>query len=104
MCGPLTGCRATCGRETRLDPLSYAQTILASIVERQRWREQYEAAKAVDDRSATNCGDSPPFSASGGLSPPISPPSSDSCDAGSEGGSSRVKSVGRECSEAALTG
>ena len=28
------GCHATCGRETRLDPLSYAQTILASIVER----------------------------------------------------------------------
>jgi len=60
--------------------------------------------KAVDNRSATSCGGSPPFSASGGLSPPISPPSSDSCDAGSEGGSSRVKSVGRECSEAPLTG
>ena len=46
--------------DERPDPASYVQTILASIGERQRWRAQYQAA--VDNVSAT-----------GGLSPPVSP-------------------------------
>ena len=39
--------------ESRPDPASYPQVILSSITERQRWREQYQSAKAVDNRSAT---------------------------------------------------
>ena len=43
--------------DTRPDPQLYARVILASIAERQRWRAQYEAAKAarqpVDSLSAT---------------------------------------------------
>jgi len=46
--------------DSRPDPASYAQVILQSITERQRWRAQYEAAKAVYTVSAT-----------GGLSPPV---------------------------------
>ena len=44
--------------DTRPDPQLYARVILASIAERQRWRAQYEAAKAarqpVDSLSATS--------------------------------------------------
>jgi hypothetical protein len=44
--------------DTRPDPPSYVRVILASIAERQRWRAQYEAAKAaaglVDSYSATD--------------------------------------------------
>ncbi|WP_331712565.1 replication initiator [Auraticoccus monumenti] len=43
--------------DTKTDPISYSRVILESIAERQRWRTQYEQAKAaggsVDDRSAT---------------------------------------------------
>lgn len=43
--------------DTRPDPTIYARVLLHSIAERQRWRTQYEAAKAstqpVDNRSAT---------------------------------------------------
>jgi hypothetical protein len=43
--------------DTRPDPHTYARVILAAIAERQRWRAQYEAAKAarqpVDSLSAT---------------------------------------------------
>jgi hypothetical protein len=44
--------------DTRPDPITYARVILRSIAERQRWRAQYEAAKAaarpVDNLSATD--------------------------------------------------
>ena len=44
--------------DTQPDPATYARVILASIVERQRWRTRYEAAKAcrvsVDSLSATD--------------------------------------------------
>ena len=44
--------------DARPDPITYTQVVLASILERQRWRTQYEAAKtAVDNHSAT---DQPP--------------------------------------------
>ena len=43
--------------DTRPDARTYARVLLASIAERQRWREQYKAAKsvgpAVDNRPAT---------------------------------------------------
>jgi hypothetical protein len=43
--------------DTKPDPQLYARIILNSIAERQRWRAQYEAAKAarepVDSLSAT---------------------------------------------------
>ena len=43
--------------DTRPDARTYARVLLASIAERQKWREQYEAAKAagpaVDNRPAT---------------------------------------------------
>ena len=39
--------------DTRPEGASYVQTLLASIAERQQWRAQYEAAKAVDNVSAT---------------------------------------------------
>ncbi|SDT11392.1 hypothetical protein SAMN04488543_3065 [Friedmanniella luteola] len=43
--------------DTRPDARTYARVLLASIAERHRWREQYEAAKAagplVDNRPAT---------------------------------------------------
>jgi hypothetical protein len=39
--------------DSRPDPASYAQVILAAVMERQEWRAQYEAAKAVDGVSAT---------------------------------------------------
>ena len=43
--------------DTKPDPQLYARVILASIAERQRWKAQYEAAKAarqpVDSLSAT---------------------------------------------------
>ena len=43
--------------DTRPDPITYARVLLASIVERQRWRAQYEAARAtlpvVDNPPAT---------------------------------------------------
>ena len=45
--------------DERPDPASYVRVILAAIGERQRWREQYEAAKAVETVSAID-----------GLSPP----------------------------------
>ena len=35
----------------RPDPARYVQTIMAAITERQRWRDQYAAAKAVDSVS-----------------------------------------------------
>ena len=44
--------------DTRPDPITYARVILRSIAERQRWRAQYEAAKAaaqlVESDSATD--------------------------------------------------
>jgi hypothetical protein len=40
--------------DTKTDPHTYARVILASVLERERWRSQYEAAKrAVHSRSAT---------------------------------------------------
>jgi hypothetical protein len=39
--------------DERPDPASYVLTILAAITERQRWRAQDKAAKAVDNHSAT---------------------------------------------------
>jgi hypothetical protein len=36
------------------DPRMYPLVIMRSVVERSRWREQYEAAKAVDGRPATD--------------------------------------------------
>lgn len=43
--------------DTRPDARTYALVLLASIAERHRWRDQYEAAKAaapaVDDAPAT---------------------------------------------------
>ncbi len=40
--------------DTRPDPITYTQVVLAAIAERQRWRSQYEAAKqTVDNHSAT---------------------------------------------------
>ena len=39
--------------DTKTDPISYARVILESVMERASWRAQYEAAKAVTPRSAT---------------------------------------------------
>ena len=39
--------------DTKTDPISYARVILESVMERARWRTQYETAKAVQSRSAT---------------------------------------------------
>ena len=40
--------------DTKTDPQTYARVILATVLEQQKWRSQYEAAKqAVHSRSAT---------------------------------------------------
>ena len=55
---PPTGIRGSCGPTPDPTRSIYARVILASIAERQRWRAQYEAAKAarqpVDSLSATD--------------------------------------------------
>ena len=40
--------------DSRPEAVSYSGVILAAIAERQRWRAQYQAAKAVDNLSATD--------------------------------------------------
>jgi hypothetical protein len=45
--------------DTRPDPTTYARVLLRVIAERQRWRAQYEHAKALVDNSFGNC-HSPP--------------------------------------------
>ncbi len=51
---PPTGSRGSCGPTPNPTRSIYARVILASIAERQRWRAQYEAAKAA----AAACGQS----------------------------------------------
>jgi hypothetical protein len=53
VCKPVTGSHGMCGPMGGPTRARYAQAILAAITERQRSREQYTAAKAVDTVSAT---------------------------------------------------
>jgi hypothetical protein len=70
--------------DSRPDPATYAQVILAAIMERQQWHAQYEAAKAVEGVWATG----PPDPISTGPSPDNQPIS------GPEGSLSRVERSG----------